>query len=73
MRTFFITFKIPDSDFAESEFDKVLAKEFGSAIVDYIKLIDHSELYNKDSFFKKIEDNYKKVKKVRNNYIQKHG
>lgn len=38
-------------------------------IYDFQLLSDTKELYEKDSYFRKITSEYKKIKKIRNEYI----
>lgn len=52
---------------------------FQSWLSDFVKIYDFSllsdtkELYEKDSHFRKITSEYKKAKKIRNEYINKNN
>jgi hypothetical protein len=73
MRKFLLIIEVPDSDFAEIKFDEVVSREFSGSLVTYEKLRDTKEMYKKDSFFKRLDDNYKKSRKVIKEYIHENN
>lgn len=43
------------------------------SVFDFTLLSDTKEMYEKDSHFRKITSEYKKAKKIRDEYINKHN
>ena len=73
VRTIYLTCKIPDSDWSEGEFFKVVNKELGSSVTDSRTLINTDEMYKNDSFYRSLSKSNKKAKKVLSDYIHKNN
>ena len=71
MRKINFTVEIPDDDFTELKLIEALKVLLGDSMTNYQVLTDTKDLYENDSYFKKITGEYYKAKKLRNDYINK--
>jgi hypothetical protein len=71
MRKINFTVEIPDDDFTELKLIEALKVLLGDSMTNYQVLTDTKDLYENDSYFKKITSEYYKAKKLRNDYINK--
>ena len=67
-----ITIEIGDDNFIEARLREKLGYLLGDSLIDYQVLPDTSELYEKDTTFRKLISAYKSAKRERNDYINKH-
>ncbi len=72
-RTINVTFKIEDNDQIEYAFEKELRSNFNSAITDYQVLPNTKVMYEKDSVYRALCIDYRKLKQKRNDYIYNHN
>lgn len=75
-RTINVTFKIEDNDVIEYAFEKELRGHFESEntkITDYQVLPDTNAMYEKDSTYRALCSDLRKLKQKRNDYIYNHN
>ena len=69
-RTFIITFKIPDSDFAEDKFFDLLREQFGTTVKGSIRGDDTTVMYENDPIYRDMVKKDSQSKKITKAYFQ---